>query len=451
MCGHVGVAGRIFKQDEQAFRNMLVLDSIRGEDSTGAAVIHKNKEVSLVKRVGDPFNVLYAKEYSAALKKPVRAIIGHNRFATMGGVSAETAHPFEFPTLVGAHNGTLKNKYKLDDSKNFTVDSENLFHHIEKNGLTNALEVIDGAWALVWWDKVAETINFLRNNERPFFMAMSEDNNTIFWASESWMLSVALSRNGVKHQAIIPLDVNTHLSIHINSNGCLSKPHIKPAPGTFVDTIWDNESYVRNGNGNHKTVHTAPNAVLPPTAKKPVLSLAHSSEKKIPETLTKEQENFVEEYLNSNRVKFEIIASQNDAYEASYISLMDLKNPSLNIRLYLKKGDPLKNMVGREIIADIGSHTMKKGEGFIFKVSPFNVVVCPEKPDKGDYLIYKGANNKLFTKKEWEERFPNCAWCFDTLFAEDHGNRITSENDCLCGKCVLLPDATEGVTLSKIY
>jgi hypothetical protein len=214
--------------------------------------------------------------------------------------------------------------------------------------------------------------------------------------------------------------------------------------------VW--HEYAGNSNWNHKTIHnttpapTPPALPLPPPAKK-TLTLAHSSEKKTPSLA--EQKGFVKEYLKSVGVQFEIVAAARDLYGASYLALMDSNNPSLNVRLYLKKSDPMHGMVGRSITGDIGSHTMKNSEGFIFKVAPQTVKVCPEKDE--NYLIYKGANGKLFTKKEWEQRFPNCAWCFDPLFAEDHGNRLTSQNDCLCGTCSDNPDATEGVTLSKIY
>ena len=451
MCGIIGVAGNVHKKEEDVLRTLLILDSLRGEDSTGCAFIHRDGKETIAKELGGPFNLFNSKEFEDSYKKANRAIIGHNRYATVGGVSKETAHPFDFDTLVGVHNGTLKNKYKLLDAKDHAVDSANLFHHIGEKGLTDALGVIDGAWALVWWDKVEDKLNFLRNKERPLYMTYTEDSKTVYWASEEWMLGVALGRHGVKFQAITMLPVDTLLSYEIGKDGNLGKPHMKASPRTCKDD-WICYQTKGNGNWNHKSVHTTVSnpLALPPPDKK-TLTLVSNKEKKILETSTAEQELFVKEYLESTRVRFEITAYKTDIYGAAYIALMDLKHPALNVRLYLKKNDPIKHMVGREIIADIGSHTMKKGEGFIFKANPFNVVICPEKPDDSNYLIYRGANNKLFNKKEWEDRFPNCAWCFTPLYADNPTNRITSENDCLCGVCTLNADAVEGVTLSKIY
>ncbi len=448
MCGIIGVAGNVHKKEEDVLRTLLILDSLRGEDSTGCAFIHKDGKETIAKELGGPFNLFDSKEFENSLKKANRAIIGHNRYATVGGVSKETAHPFDFETLVGVHNGTLKNKYKLLSAKDFAVDSANLYHHIEQKGLTDALGVIDGAWALVWWDKLEDKLNFLRNTERPLYMTYTENSKTVYWASEEWMLGVALGRHGVKFQAITMLPVDTLLSYEIGVDGKLGKPHMKAAPGTYEDD-WIAYLTPANGNWNHKHVHTQtsnPLALAPPAKK--ALALATSTEEKILETPSEE---FVKQYLEAKRVVFEIVASKPDVYGAHYIQLMDLAHPAANVRLYLKKGDPLKNMVGREIIADIGSFTLKKNEGYIFKASSFDVVVVPVKEDTSNYLIYKGVSNKLFTKKEWESLHQNCDWCFDPLFAEDHGNKITSGGNVLCGRCVNNPDAVEGLTLSSVY
>lgn len=41
MCGLVGVAGEITMASEKVLRTLLILDSLRGEDSTGIASIKK--------------------------------------------------------------------------------------------------------------------------------------------------------------------------------------------------------------------------------------------------------------------------------------------------------------------------------------------------------------------------------------------------------------------------
>ena len=158
MCGLVGVAGDLTAKEDKILRTLLILDTVRGEDSTGIAAIPKFGDAVVVKTVGPAFELFNLKKYENTINKQNRVVIGHNRFATQGAVNKANAHPFEFDTLVGVHNGTLRNKSKLKDANTFVVDSENLYHHIEQEGLRDAIDTVDGAYALVWWNKNEETL-----------------------------------------------------------------------------------------------------------------------------------------------------------------------------------------------------------------------------------------------------------------------------------------------------
>ena len=78
MCGITGMAGNILPQHEKAFRDLLVFDSVRGEHSTGIAVVDK-EDTHLVKVVGDPFELFNNAKYEQAMKGLHRCLIGHNR------------------------------------------------------------------------------------------------------------------------------------------------------------------------------------------------------------------------------------------------------------------------------------------------------------------------------------------------------------------------------------
>jgi glucosamine 6-phosphate synthetase-like amidotransferase/phosphosugar isomerase protein len=148
------MAGGLTANLDKVFKTLLILDSLRGEDSTGALLVSRfDGKATVAKQLGDPFCLFNDHKFDTAFRKINRVMLGHNRFATSGGVSKVSAHPFENASLVGVHNGTLINKHKLEDSSDFKVDSENLYHHIDKLGLDSALQVMEGAWALVWWNK----------------------------------------------------------------------------------------------------------------------------------------------------------------------------------------------------------------------------------------------------------------------------------------------------------
>ena len=94
MCGIVAVFGDISIKVEQAFKQMLIMDSVRGLDSTGVAVIDRNGDVSVIKEVGNPFYLLDSDLFDKAMRGSHKGLIGHNRAATTGKILRKNAHPF---------------------------------------------------------------------------------------------------------------------------------------------------------------------------------------------------------------------------------------------------------------------------------------------------------------------------------------------------------------------
>jgi predicted glutamine amidotransferase len=203
MCGLVGVMGHIGLKEKDVLKQLLVVDVLRGKHSTGIAAVNYAGGVSVVKKAVNGVDFLDMKPAVTALASTLNCIIGHNRYATKGAVNNTNAHPFEFDNVVGAHNGTLRSTWNLDKSNVFAVDSECLYNHINDNGIDSAFDKAVGAYALTWFDKAQQTLQFLRNNERPLCYCFSEDYRTLFWASESWMLIGILWRNSIDHTDII--------------------------------------------------------------------------------------------------------------------------------------------------------------------------------------------------------------------------------------------------------
>jgi len=203
MCGLVGVMGHITIVEKAVFQQLLLVDTIRGKHSTGIAAIDHVGDVTVFKRAVNALDFFDFKQYDRTMLYSSNCLMGHNRYATAGEVNNTNAHPFEFSELVGMHNGTLTKRYMLDDHVDFDVDSENLYHHMNKNGVEDTFEKVGGAFALTWFDKVDNKLCFLRNNQRPLCYCHVEGRKTIYWASEPWMLEGILERNCINHEAVI--------------------------------------------------------------------------------------------------------------------------------------------------------------------------------------------------------------------------------------------------------
>lgn len=186
MCGIVGIISRrkngFWNIHADIFTRMLEFNSIRGEDSTGMFGVNSRGEVEILKGDADGYLFTHSSEYAKMAKKIISSyniVIGHNRKATAGAVTPENAHPFQEGRIVVVHNGVVRNfdKFKKDitDASEVEVDSHALAHLLAKQDAQGALEQINGAFALVWYDSESETLNLARNDERPLGLIEYDD------------------------------------------------------------------------------------------------------------------------------------------------------------------------------------------------------------------------------------------------------------------------------------
>lgn len=223
MCGLVGAYGNITINSEDAVQLLLHFDYLRGKHSTGVAYIDMDlsqkweDEVVIFKALGGPWNLYskYKEEFtsSGVYKKPCNLIIGHNRHATQGEINEDNAHPFELGDIVGAHNGTVSkfSLYDFDGHKKFAIDSQMILNELNFRTLQGVWDDADGAIALSYFDRRDQSLNLTRNKERTLYYTYAQDKTCIFWASESWMLNIALGKCGVKHSEVIALEPDSHL------------------------------------------------------------------------------------------------------------------------------------------------------------------------------------------------------------------------------------------------
>lgn len=205
MCGIIGAINPtgVYKAGmERVIRDLLFVDTLRGEDATGLYVVEKNGESRLAKDAVDgPTFLAYNENIDAMLSQAEthQFILGHNRSATQGKASSvDFAHPIQVPdkiTLV--HNGTLNYWPEKWDKNTTPHDSTAIAHIIAKHGVQYFLNTCNGAFSLVWHDMEKNTINFFRNEERPMCMLHSAE-GVIFFGSELGMLGWITNRHNFK-------------------------------------------------------------------------------------------------------------------------------------------------------------------------------------------------------------------------------------------------------------
>ena len=231
MCGIVGVAGSVGVEEERIFKSLLLFDTLRGVDATGIIQVTSTLKTSIYKRAIPAWELLNSKRFDKMMSCINKVLIGHNRSATRGHVSDENAHPFEHGTIIGVHNGTLTNVNVLEDHLKFDVDSEALIFNMAFHGVAETYKKIKGGTALVWWDKGDETLNFLRNSERPFTYAYSTDMKTLFWSSELGILKLAVDRSerSIKDNKYYSTKADHHYIIKMPQNiqTVIEKPKVR--------------------------------------------------------------------------------------------------------------------------------------------------------------------------------------------------------------------------------
>ena len=228
MCGISGVinASRNIVPEYNGFiRDAILAGAVRGTDSIGVGQIDAK-----IKRLVQK-GVLSADDFlkTAAVKKMVNdadasyVTVVHHRAATIGHIKPEAAQPFanwdsadnKYQPLT-VHNGTLTH-YNLNVSKTgpaLTNDSEWLAYMIaasidNDDGLLDfdkTFGVFQGAFSVV--TAIGGRCYMANNGERPMYVAFTEDESGVLFASEAGMLYWLAERNKItfKDSKIIQLE-----------------------------------------------------------------------------------------------------------------------------------------------------------------------------------------------------------------------------------------------------
>jgi hypothetical protein len=226
MCGIVGLISlrkTWEKSSRTIFEEMLLLDVIRGYNSTGVFTVAKG-QVDWRKAAVPSWDFFSLKKVPEFMNNIPNAsfVCGHNRAATRGKVVNGNAHPFQIKNITLVHNGTLWNHGNLPGK--FEVDSEAIANSLATKGLEETTEKLGGAYSLVWHDSKDNTLNFCRNKERPMNFAYSKD--LILFGSEPGLLRWVAERNNLALDKVESTEVDKVYSFEEGSG----EPVVKTVP-----------------------------------------------------------------------------------------------------------------------------------------------------------------------------------------------------------------------------
>ncbi len=228
MCGLVGMLLKGINgglsADADIVEQLLYIDALRGEDSTGVCLFENDGDTRVIKEAQPADYFLRSKEWASVRSAFVsrgKALLGHNRKATVGKTNDTNAHPFIIDDrYVFMHNGTLHSHKHLADVE---IDSHALGIHLTKcegdpRKIEEALSTVYGAYACVWLDQKLEKIYMLKNKERPLYLA--EALPGYIYASEPMFVYAAALRNKTKVESCKEIENDTLYTFDVSKYGC---------------------------------------------------------------------------------------------------------------------------------------------------------------------------------------------------------------------------------------
>lgn len=266
MCGLIGA----FRADDAILPKVghfmmqgLYMSALRGMGGTGVGIVHREYDTDYAKSHASAPNFLCSEEWDWCDKNftGARAILGHTRSATRGDVATKNSHPFQYPdpfkstddSVLMIHNGHIKNCLVLTPNGfNHAVDSAHVAHSLWSRGPKDTLEMLDGAFTLVWYDRKTKSMNLARNEERELFYCQNKDKTMFWFASELEMLASVLVRNSIEHvDQFYQLEKHTWYKFELGQKKLLpiKTPFVEKKGVPFVSYPNANGGPWKSGNG----------------------------------------------------------------------------------------------------------------------------------------------------------------------------------------------------------
>ena len=260
MCGIVGYIttghDKYIASREHYLKYALIMDTIRGADSTGLIEVRHKFQVDAMRSVL-PGHDFINTDLFLKREQDAWCAIGHNRAATRGNVKVENAHPFYFGEVCLVHNGTLSHRGANFDSfePSLEVDSMQIalaLSKAEPEDATRILSDIDGSFAVVWTDERDESINMARNQDRPLHYTWNKEQDFLSFMSDGLMLTTIQKSLGyaqARGSTIYSVDAMRHLK--------WKKGSLEPEVSDFVPFVRSYPSYNASQKGSNPLLETS--------------------------------------------------------------------------------------------------------------------------------------------------------------------------------------------------